>query len=188
MFRLTPPLMLLLLVAGAACGHKIGDSCSVSSDCSSDGTRVCDVFSPGGSCTIQGCDFSTCPEDSVCVRFFPSVFGGKSCTGATECSSDEVCTVGNYDPNVPMGMQCAPRSLEQRFCMATCDGDGDCREQYECRDERKKRTHGGEPVPNPETGEANETKFCAARRPCIVATDCDDGDVCDLRSRICLPP
>jgi hypothetical protein len=187
MFRLPASLTLLLLLAGAGCGHKIGDECSVSSDCASDGTRVCDIFSPGGSCTIEGCDFKTCPEDSVCVRFFPSVHGGKPCAGPAECAADEVCTVGNYDPNMPMTMQCAPRSLEQRFCMATCSGDGDCREAYECRDEAKMRRHGGEPVPDPETGTANTTNFCASRRPCIVTTDCEGNDVCDIQSRICMP-
>jgi hypothetical protein len=181
----SPALLAILLcaIAGAACGHKIGDSCSVSSDCASDGTRVCDTFSPGGSCTIKGCDYGTCPDEAVCVRFFPALRTGTPCTGPADCLPDEVCTVGDNASE----MQCAPRAIEQRFCMLTCDGNGDCREGYECRDEDLMRRHGGEPVPNPANNEPVNTRFCASRRTCANQSECEAGEVCDLDTRVCLP-
>jgi hypothetical protein len=178
-----PLLFAIVLCAVAACGHKIGDSCSVSSDCASDGSRVCDTFSPGGSCTIKGCDFGTCPDEAVCVRFFPGVDSGRPCSGPIDCAPDEVCTVGD---NASL-KQCAPRALEQRFCMLTCEDHGDCRDGYECRDDDLKRRHGGEPVPDPETDAPLSTRFCASRRQCANQSECDVNEVCDLDTRICLP-
>lgn len=145
----------------AACGKQIGDECSSSLDCG-DGTnpaRVCDFESPSGYCTEVGCDWDTCPSESVCVRFYAASFGNKPCVLATEdvstddCTLDEVCTLRG---------QCVPRSSEVRYCMKTCSGSGDCRDQYECRDEALMVEHGGEPVPK--TGERLGTDlqaFCA---------------------------
>jgi hypothetical protein len=152
---------LLLALSGAlACGEQIGDSCTLSSDCSPQGDRICDVNSPGGYCTIIGCDVGTCPEESVCVRFYPVTDSNRSCDPQTEdrttndCSADEVCTFSNT---------CAPRNAEVRYCMLKCGGNGDCREHYECRDETLMREHGGEPVPEPgEPAGSNTTSFCAA--------------------------
>jgi hypothetical protein len=108
---------------------------------------------------VIGCDFGTCPEDSVCVRFFPVGSQSTVCDAQTEdlstdaCGFDELCTVGDY---------CAPRSAEIRFCMKTCGGDGDCRDEYECRDRELMIQHGGEPVPPPgEPVEQDPTRFCA---------------------------
>src|SRR5437773_953709 len=83
----------------AACGKKIGDECQTSVDCSPNGDRSCDRSQPGGYCTIDGCDQRSCPEDSVCVRFFPGKFLTMACVAATEdlpggtndCSADEIC-------------------------------------------------------------------------------------------------
>jgi hypothetical protein len=217
-----PPLVIQLALVGlvgltAACGHKIGDSCTVSSDCSDDGSRVCDTFSPGGSCTIEGCDFGTCPEEAVCVRFFPALPTGAVCTvatQATDCDPDEVCGSGGRcvpssaactpdDPTTPeredtacqpdeictIGGRCAPRSIELRFCMPTCGGNGDCRDGYECRNKTVMIAHGGEPVPDPTLGSlpANPTAFCAGRKPCTTDADCDVGDRCGRNSRLCEP-
>jgi hypothetical protein len=181
------PFLCAVLFAGAACGHKIGDSCTVSSDCSSDGTRVCDTFSPGGSCTIEGCDFGTCPDEAVCVRFFPALQNAPDCKTAA-CQPDEICTVGGL---------CAPRSIELRFCMLKCEDNGDCRDGYECRRKNLMILHGGEPVPDPDkpmpdAGPPTEDDplqgFCAGRKPCLFDTDCDDDYVCDSDSRLCYPP
>ena len=153
-------LFVCLALSAVACGDQIGDSCSLSTDCASDGTRICDTTSPGGYCTVIGCDVGTCPEDSVCVRFFPATDSNRVCDPATEdrtennCTGDEVCTFSG---------SCAPRNAEVRFCMQTCGSNGDCRDQYECRDEELMREHGGEPVP--EAGEPsgrNLRRFCAA--------------------------
>jgi hypothetical protein len=109
-----------------ACGRKIGDDCKTGLDCSqeADRERTCDVSQPGGYCTVEGCDERSCPDDAVCIRFFPRLFLGAACTRAEDCSPEELC--------LPEG-KCAPRASERRYCAAPCDDDGDCRSRYECR-------------------------------------------------------
>lgn len=149
-----------LLPLLAACGNKIGDSCSISSECSSQGDRLCDTTSPDGYCTIVGCDYDTCPSDSVCIRFFGVANTGRPCDPQTEdietddCSPDELCSLSET---------CVPRTSETRFCMATCGSDGDCRDKYECRTLELMQMHGGEPVPPPgEAVSSDPQPFCAA--------------------------
>jgi hypothetical protein len=174
LFALVPPL--------AACGHKIGDSCDQGSDCAQDGTRVCDISSPDGYCTKIGCDFGTCPDEAVCVRFFPGLNSDRPCdpTSTTNtCGIDEVCTVAEV---------CAPRSIEQRYCMLMCDSGSDCRKGYECRTQEIMKIHGGEPVPDPEASSpvVPEIPFCAAAPPCLLDSDCtDEGYHCTV-DRFCV--
>ena len=110
-------------LAAAGCGSEIGDSCLVSTDCDPSGERTCIEQSRDGYCTILGCDYDTCPDEAVCVRFFAGEFANKTCDPVTEddgtddCSLDELCTISGH---------CVPRSAEQRFCMRKCDGD--CRD------------------------------------------------------------
>ncbi len=61
----------ILAAAGLAlgCTPKIGDDCTVSTNCSTTGDRLCDVTQPGGYCTTFNCEPGSCPEDSVCVNF-----------------------------------------------------------------------------------------------------------------------
>jgi hypothetical protein len=149
-------------MAAAGCGKEIGDSCTLPQDCSPDGDRICDNFQPEGYCTIQGCDFDTCPGEAVCIRFFTGSFTNKACEHATEdittdvCSIDEVCALEGH---------CVPRSAEVRFCMKTCGDTTDCRTFYECRDLELMRLHGGEPVLPPDQtieGLGNDVPgFCA---------------------------
>src|SRR5687768_10983852 len=90
------PLFLLLfplLAVAAACGNKVGDGCNQASDCSAEGERTCDLTSPGGYCTIVGCDYGTCPGESVCVRFFVGLDFAATCTTQADCGIDEHCTV-----------------------------------------------------------------------------------------------
>jgi hypothetical protein len=168
---------LLLLVAGigalgalGACGKEIGDSCSFSTDCDPNGLRICiDATVAGGDgyCTIQGCDYSTCPGEAACVQFFTGDFENRpcdptmpadpslaSCTADTNCCSlDELCSLEAH---------CVPRSSEVRYCMRTCGSDGDCRDGYECRDLAKMKAHGGQPVLAPGVAlDAHAPKFCA---------------------------
>lgn len=175
---MTPRLHSLLLALAAllvaACGNSIGDSCSLPSDCSSDGTRMCDSRSPGGYCTIEGCDYGTCPEEAVCVRFYPLPQLTVACEVTTDCAIDELCVSG----------LCAPVSTEKRFCMLKCSAHGDCRGNYECRDVERQTAHGGQPVPAPDGTESTQA-FCAASHPCTQDSDCDLGDTCDRVAGYC---
>lgn len=165
-YRVISLALVAVAVVSGACGKEIGDACSLSSDCDPNGGRLCDPDpgSPNGYCTILGCDYSTCPDSSVCVRFFTGSFTNKTCNPATEeqmpmCSLDELCSiVGN----------CVPRSSEVRYCMQTCGSNGDCRDGYECRDFDAMKAHGGQPVLAPDRkvdeDHASELpKFCAVR-------------------------
>jgi hypothetical protein len=101
----------------------------------------------------MGCDYSTCPEESACIRFFSGSFANKLCDEGEGCSLDELCDLNN---------RCVPRTAETRYCMRTCDSNDDCRDGYECRDLDLMRKHGGEPVlaPGVEIDES-APKFCA---------------------------
>jgi hypothetical protein len=106
------PLVALLLVAG--CGHNIGDPCQTNVDCNPQGDRFCDTASLNGYCTQENCDFTSCPGDSVCVRFFSPL-------------ADEVC-----DPAVPDDptMPLAPPlcSIDER-CVCDESLNGKCATQ-----------------------------------------------------------
>ncbi len=175
-YRLVP-LILLAIVAGA-CGKEIGDSCVIATDCSPNGDRICDTLSKDGYCTVQGCDYSTCPGEAACIRFFTGTFSNKPCepnklpdacaSDPTNCCSlDELCAISND----MIGGNCVPHSSEVRYCMRKCGSDGDCRDGYECRDLQKMKDHGGEPVLAPVTNSSGQLepapiddtapKFCA---------------------------
>jgi len=157
------------LVGTAGCGSEIGDSCVISSDCDPNGTRICDISSDNGYCTIYGCDYGTCPNEAVCVRFFTGSFNNRTCDPKTEdlpnptndpnihptndCTPDELCALDGH---------CVTRASEVRYCMRKCSSQGDCRTNYECRDATLMMEHGGEPVPPPDErlGD-NPQPFCA---------------------------
>jgi hypothetical protein len=172
-------LCVALAAATAACGNKIGDSCAVSTDCSADGNRTCDTeqTSPGGYCTIPGCDETSCPSEAACVQFFSIINVDKTCTKPSDCTIDEICTVGGY---------CAARDSELRFCMLTCDSASDCRDGYECRDLDRMGAHGGQPVPKDGQPKEQWPSFCAAALPCTADAQCDLGDHCDLGESRCV--
>lgn len=98
----------------AACTPKIGDSCKVSTDCSSRGDRLCDTSQPGGYCTLLDCRGGSCADESSCVLFGSAVPG---------CGFDD--RSGSYGSRVA-----------RSFCMAKCESDGDCRDGYVCADPR----------------------------------------------------
>lgn len=147
--------LLLFAVVLGACGKEIGDACVINTDCDPNGGRICDTLSKDGYCTIAGCDYSTCPGEAACIRFFTGSFS-KACDPVcdsiynpqisacpapvppkVQCSLDEVCAISD---------QCVPRSSEIRFCMRKCNSDGDCRDGYECRDVAQMKADGGEPL------------------------------------------
>jgi hypothetical protein len=90
----------------AGCAPKIGDKCTVSTDCSVNGDRLCDSTQPSGYCTVFNCEPNACPDDSLCVEFTEP-----TCTSPAE--SDR---------------------FTRTFCMASCTADGDCRAGYTCLD------------------------------------------------------
>jgi hypothetical protein len=159
-FSLSSALLLvpLVLIFGA-CSKEIGDSCSFGTDCSPNGDRICidPVSDTGGYCTIQGCDYSTCPDEAACIRFFTGNFSNKLCDPTIPsdavCTDDELCALEGH---------CVPRSSEVRFCMRTCGSDGDCRDGYECRNLDKMKLHGGQPVlaPGVPIDAQHAPKFC----------------------------
>jgi hypothetical protein len=154
--------LVALAVAGlAGCGKEIGDACIVSSDCDPNGQRQCDMSQKEGYCTIQGCDYDTCPSEAACIRFFTGQFDNKPCDPTTEdtttdaCSLDELCNLEGH---------CVPRRSEARYCMRKCSSNGDCRDGYECRDLDLMKQHGGEPVLAPGVPvDEHAPKFCASK-------------------------
>jgi hypothetical protein len=149
-------LVIVAALAFAGCGKEIGDACYISTDCDPNGQRDCDTSQSQGYCTIRGCDYNTCPEDSACIRFFTGGFSNLPCESRSDCSLDELCSLEGL---------CVPRSSEARYCMATCGDDGDCRDGYECRDLDLMVEHGGEPVlaPGVEVTTKTAPKFCAIK-------------------------
>jgi len=119
-------LLAVVATAGAGCRREIGDECTTAADCNPNGSRSCDATQPGGYCTIQGCDETSCPEEAVCIRYFPSQYLTEPCNPSaveTGCSADELCVDG----------KCARRSTELRYCVKSCSSGDDCRSGYECR-------------------------------------------------------
>jgi len=129
MARTTPiPLAAAALAALLAmgCAPEIGDECTSSADCSADGTRICDLASPGGYCTVQGCEQDTCPDDSVCVVFRPdparlaTSWCMAPCGDDAECRDDYECTRAS---ELTMGDEEVARVLDtggdaNSFCIA----------------------------------------------------------------------
>jgi len=93
------------------CTPKIGDDCTVSTNCSTTGDRLCDITQPGGYCTKFNCEPGGCPEDSVCVNFGTTL----SAYPRAGCEPSQA--------NSP---------YKRSFCMANCSSGGDCRDGYAC--------------------------------------------------------
>jgi hypothetical protein len=94
------------LAATSGCSPKIGDKCTISTDCSLTGDRLCDPTQPGGYCTVFNCEPGRCPDDSVCVSFTEG-----SCTSSA-----------------------LARRFVRTFCMLVCESNDDCRAGYLCLD------------------------------------------------------
>jgi hypothetical protein len=102
----------LLFVLALGCSPGIGDECTSSADCTTGGPNwLCDITQPSGYCTIFNCEPDTCPEDSKCVLF----------------SSDRSTVPGCEDAT-------GTSPYQRSFCMASCEGEGDCRGGYSCLD------------------------------------------------------
>jgi hypothetical protein len=146
------------LLYATACGKSIGDGCSTNVECSAQGDRQCDLSQPSGYCTVDGCDVTSCPDDGLCVRFFPPQALTVACDPATEeqkhvCDVRETCIAEGY---------CVEPRLEHRFCMKSCKSNGDCRDGYECR---STGTNGTELLPTMSGVPPKIGKFCTAKPP-----------------------
>jgi hypothetical protein len=175
-------LFAISLAVWAGCSHNIGDGCSNNVDCDPTGLRFCDTASPGGYCTIDGCDINTsgsdtCPGNSVCIRFFTPIsdepclstakYPDNGCPSIEDrcvCDSsnkDGTCMSPPPDPTTMMSLpdgHCAPASSERRWCQARCSSDGDCRAGYQCR---STGTMGAQPLPLIDMGVGMPSTFCA---------------------------
>jgi len=157
--------VLLAGLAAPACGKHVGDGCKTNIDCAQDGTRICDLSQPGGYCTLDGCDDTSCPKDSVCVRFFDQKFSTGTCTTAPgtigECQPDEICVVCGPSPTQIERPCCVPSASERRYCADACGSNGDCRGGYVCQ---QSNTLGSIALrSNP--ADIASTKFCAPVEP-----------------------
>jgi len=104
-------ILALLALAASGCTPSIGDKCSLSTDCSLRGDRLCDTSQPGGYCTVFNCGANSCPDQAACVLFNPSIQG---------------CGYNDRSPS----------RTGRSFCLAKCGSDGDCRAGYTCSDPR----------------------------------------------------
>ena len=70
---------------------------------------------PGGYCTIQGCDETSCPEEAACIPLLPGAVLDRALRPVGEretgCMADEVC--------LDEGL-CARQLTELRYCVKTC--------------------------------------------------------------------
>jgi len=99
----------------AGCSPKIGDKCTVSTDCSATGDRLCDITEPGGYCTVFNCEPDSCPDDAACINF------GTTLSVGTPGNALAGCTASQGDS-----------AYQRSFCMASCESDADCRDGYHC--------------------------------------------------------
>ena len=93
----------------SGCQPSIGDSCTLSTDCSKTGVRLCDTSQPAGYCTIFNCTSQGCPAESGCVQFGPSI------------------------PGCPYDDRHGPSRLARAMCLYRCETTDDCRAGYVCR-------------------------------------------------------
>jgi hypothetical protein len=101
--------LLLPLLSSVGCTPHIGDKCTLSTDCSQQGTLLCDTSQPGGYCTSFDCTGDSCPQGASCIFFSASVPG---------------CAYTDRNPS----------RVGRSFCMAQCDKLSDCRDDYICAD------------------------------------------------------
>jgi hypothetical protein len=82
------------------CARRIGDGCSLDTDCSINNDRRCDTSQPGGYCTVAECDRNSCPDDSLCVEFFSDVARRARRFCMAPCNVDGDCR-GGYTCQAP---------------------------------------------------------------------------------------
>jgi hypothetical protein len=103
-----------LSFAAFGCEPKIGDACTVGTECNAAvADRICltegaNQF-PGGYCTSFNCGPTSCPDEALCVAY------------RSEIANDVEC-----------GQSGQSQRLKRSYCMLACDDGGDCRDGYAC--------------------------------------------------------
>ncbi|MGC4070326.1 MAG: hypothetical protein QM784_37820 [Polyangiaceae bacterium] len=135
---------LVLAWLAFGCQAKIGDSCTLGTDCSQTGSRTCDTSLPGGYCTIFNCEPDSCPDGAACVAFVIAPSTLAECISAEE--NREIRT----------------------FCLKRCSSDGDCRNQYECIDMAEPNNPWGAGLADKKN---SKSKVCAVPYSALAAVD-----------------
>ena len=103
-------ILFALSLGTMGCSAKIGDKCTIGTDCSQTGSRACDTSLPDGYCTIFNCEPDSCPSESACIGFVTAPSTLMACASTYE--NREI----------------------RRFCMRGCSSTSECRAGYECVD------------------------------------------------------
>ncbi len=109
MHRRAAPFMVLLALAGVsagACKKKIGDSCSISTDCSTTGDRQCDISEASGYCTQINCDPNGCPDNALCIGFEAHAPRLERRYCMSGCTTDSDCRTPDYHCAHPDNRTC----------------------------------------------------------------------------------
>ncbi len=157
--------MSVVVLAASACSRRIGNECKLSTDCSLQGERICDlsyltVDSEGmqkGECIIEGCSAGSCPSEAVCVNIYSTEFLSVACDperedrsdGLDDCNANEIC--------IPEGL-CADANTARATCRKECKRDSGCRDGYSCKPTGKGGIYVSLDPEDPQGTE--ETKIC----------------------------
>ncbi len=79
--------LLVMALAGTACTPAIGDPCSSSIECPE--ASSCDTSASNGYCLAYDCEFSGCPDESVCIRFSTFTACMAACSVDGDCRTSE---------------------------------------------------------------------------------------------------
>ena len=142
---------LALVALTAACSPKIGDACTVSTDCSIRGERSCDlsyrvlgngIENPNGKgeCIIEGCARGNCLKEADCVKIYSTEFFSVACDPeredvATQCVENpegEPCPADCLDEASGEAKSCPP--------LDACDNNEICLPEGVCATEVGART------------------------------------------------
>ena len=146
-------LFALVAMGAAGCKAKIGDSCSLSTDCSATGDRLCDTSQPGGYCTLFNCEPGRCPDEAVCVAF-------RVVADGTDATCDDPQRWARF---------------ERSFCERTCGSNSDCRAGYTCANEAALTMTWNAKIAEPD----QSANVCVPTPTAAPATSQDAGvDVC----------
>jgi len=160
--RFSPWLGMAVLAVVTGCAPKIGDKCTVSTDCSAQGDRICDITQPGGYCTEFNCEPDSCPDGAACINF-----------GTTLSIGDPGSPDNPNDPStVPTACRVSQGNspYQRSFCLAACESDSDCRADYACIEPE---TIGGVKA---DYDSARRGKVCAVARKTTDPVDAGNSD------------